>query len=54
MLMKAFGRMDEIKMLKEERKDLARTGVDLSEEKKYLGKLPKKVRLMRADCLNLQ
>ena len=54
MLMKAFGKLDDIKQAEKEHEALQRAGVDISKETKHLGLLPEKVSLVRADCINLE
>ena len=54
MLIKAFGKLDDLKLEQEESVALSRRGIDVSKEAGVVGTtLPENIKLMRADCLSL-
>ena len=54
MLLKAFGKVDDLRQKMKENEELSRAGIDVTKQAGYVAvSVPEKVKLMRADCINL-
>ena len=55
MLMKAFGKLDDLKEKQKDVDQMSKTGIDITKDEGYKGvAVPKQVKLVRADCVNLE
>ena len=52
--MKAFVKLDDLRAKQKDVEELIQNGIPVSQEdRKSVGNVPEKVKLMRADCINL-